>query len=259
MPTYVMPGVEVTNRYEHVDTPSTHTIVHELCNRNITDSATSWSSECCVPSVNRADDGEFLFFFLFFVRQKEPPRSNHAKNHIETETKHPFTTAEFALKFLRHMLYSVLVQDTLSSQCLAPSRSLNGYLWTDRKKKNLKKCWAGSWEEGGGCHGLAFQPGGELQYFLSLHATETRIGCCWIGILAWVQIYLSMDSIRNKWRAEGLNRGNEVFFVSASDRENSNIALSIITVLIWSFITTLIQSIWSLRTLSANNLKISRF
>ena len=53
---------------------------------------------------------------------------------------------------------------------------------------------------------------GELQYFLSLHATETRIGCCWIGILARVQIYLSMHSIRNKWRAEGLNRGNEVFF-----------------------------------------------
>ena len=149
MPTYLMPGVEVTNRYEHVDTPSTHTIVHELCNRNITDSATSWSSECCVPSVNRADDGEFLFFFLFFSRQKEPSRSDHAKNHIETETKHPFTTAEFALKFLRHMLYSVLVQDTLSSQCLAPSRSLNGYLRTDRKKKNLKKCWAGSWEGGG--------------------------------------------------------------------------------------------------------------
>ena len=135
MSTFVMPGVEVTNRYEHVDTPSTHTIVHELCNRNITDSATSWSSECCVPSVNRADDGEFLFFFLFFVRQKEPSRSDHAKKPIETETKHPFTTAEFALKFLRHMLYSVLVQDTLSSQCLAPSRSLNGYLWTDRKKK----------------------------------------------------------------------------------------------------------------------------
>ena len=149
MPTYVMPGVEVTNRYEHVDTPSTHKIVHELCNRNITDSATSWSSECCVPSVNRADDGEFLFFFLFFVRQKEPSRSDHAKNHIETETKHPFTTAEFALKFLQHMLYSVLAQDTLSSQCLAPFRSLNGYLWTDRKKKNLKKCWAGSWEGGG--------------------------------------------------------------------------------------------------------------
>ena len=135
MPTYVMPGVEVTNRYEHVYTPSTHTIVHELHNRNITDSATSWSSECCVPSVNRADDSEFLFFFLFFVRQKEPSRSDHAKNHIETETKHPFTTAEFALKFLRHMFYFVLVQDTLSSQCLAPSRSLNGYLWTDRKKK----------------------------------------------------------------------------------------------------------------------------
>ena len=166
MPTYVMPGVEVTNRYEHVDTPSTHTIVHELCNRNITDSATSWSSECCVPSVNRADDGEFLFFFLFFVRQKEPPRSNHAKNHIETETKHPFTTAEFALKFLRHMLYSVLVQDTLSSQCLAPSRSLNGYLWTDRKKKNLKKCWAGSWEEGGGMSRTSIPARGRIAILL---------------------------------------------------------------------------------------------
>ena len=218
MPTYVMPGVEVTNRYEHVYTPSTHTIVHELHNRNITDSATSWSSECCVPSVNRADDSEFLFFFLFFVRQKEPSRSDHAKNHIETETKHPFTTAEFALKFLRHMLYFVLVQDTLSSQCLAPSRSLNGYLWTDRKKKKPEEML--SRELGrGGCHGLAFQPGGELQYFLSLHATETRIGCWWIGILAWVQIYLSMHSIRNKWRAEGLNRGNEVFFLSPLQTE----------------------------------------
>ena len=34
MSTFVMPGVEVTNRYEHVDTPSTHTIADELHNRN---------------------------------------------------------------------------------------------------------------------------------------------------------------------------------------------------------------------------------
>ena len=34
----------------------------------------------------------------------------------------------------------------------------------------------------------------------------------WIGILAWVQIYISMHSRRNKWHAKGLNRGNEVFF-----------------------------------------------
>ena len=88
------------------------------------------------------------FLFSLFCETKGTFSIRPCKNHIETETKHPFTTAEFALKFLRHMLYSVLVQDTLSSQCLAPSRSLNGYLWTDRKKKNLKKCWAGSW--GGG-------------------------------------------------------------------------------------------------------------
>ena len=102
MSTFVMPGVEVTNRYEHVDTPSTHTIADELHNRNKTDSATSWLSEWCVPSVNRANDSESLFFFLFFVRQMGPSRSNHPNNHIETETRHRFTIAEFALKFLTY-------------------------------------------------------------------------------------------------------------------------------------------------------------
>ena len=94
-----MPWVEVTNRYEHVDTPSTHTIADELHNRNKTDSATSWLSEWCVPSVN---DSESLFFFLFFVKQMGPSRSNHPNNHIETETRHRFTIAEFALKFLTY-------------------------------------------------------------------------------------------------------------------------------------------------------------
>lgn len=129
MSTFVMPGVEVTNRYEHVDTPSTHTIADELHNRNKTDSATSWLSEWCVPSVN---DSESLFFFLFFVKQMGPSRSNHPNNHIETETRHRFTIAEFALK-ISHILCSVLRQVSLSSQCLASSRSWNGYRQADRK------------------------------------------------------------------------------------------------------------------------------
>ena len=41
MSTFVMPGVEVTNRYKQADTQSTHTIADELHNRNKTDSATS--------------------------------------------------------------------------------------------------------------------------------------------------------------------------------------------------------------------------
>ena len=31
-----------------------------------------------------------------------PSRSNHPNNHIETETRHRFTIAEFALKFLTY-------------------------------------------------------------------------------------------------------------------------------------------------------------
>ena len=194
MSTFVMPGVEVTNRYEHVDTPSTHTIADELHNRNKTDSATSWLSEWCVPSVNRANDSESLFFFLFFVTQMGPSRSNHPKNHIETETRHRFTIVEFALKFLTYCALFL-------GNSLYP-RFISELKWVPANwQKNLRKCWARSWvgRMGGGiCHGRAFQPGGELLYFLSLHATETRIGCCWIGILARVQIYLSMHSIRNK-------------------------------------------------------------
>ena len=67
---------------------------------------------------------------------------------------------------------------------------------TEKPEEMLSKGLGGG-RGGGTCHERAFQPGGELQYFLSLHATETRIGCCWIGILARVQIYLSMHSIRN--------------------------------------------------------------
>ena len=188
-----MPWVEVTNRYEHVDTPSTHTIADEMHNRNKTDSATSWLSEWYVPSVNRANDSESLFFFLFFVRQMGPSRSNHPNNHIETETRHRFTIAEFALKFLT---YCALF---LGKSLYSHSASL--HLGVEMGTGELTKCWARGWvggRGGGTCHGRAFQPGGKLLYFLSLHATKTRIGCCWIGILARVQIYLYMHSIRNK-------------------------------------------------------------
>lgn len=68
---------------------------------------------------------------------------------------------------------------------------------TEKPDEMLSKGLGGG-NGGGTCHGRAFQPGGELLYFLSLHATETRIGCCWIGILARVQIDLSMHSMRNK-------------------------------------------------------------
>ena len=56
---------------------------------------------------------------------------------------------------------------------------------TEKPDEMLSKGLGGG-NGGGTCHGRAFQPGGELLYFLSLHATETRIGCCWIGILARV-------------------------------------------------------------------------
>ena len=183
-------------------------------------------------------------------------RSDHAKNHIETETKHPFTTAEFALKFLRHMLYSVLVQDTLSSQCLAPSRSLNGYLWTDRKKKNLKKCWAGSWE-GRGMSRTSIPARGRIAILLvtSRYRNKNRL---LLDRHLGSSTDLSLYALNKKYiaRIEAM----KFFFLDLRFiPKNSNIALSMFTVFIWSFITTLIQFIWSLRTLSANNLKISCF
>ena len=125
-----MPWVEVTNRYEHVDTPSTHTIADELHSRNKTDSATSWLSEWCVPSVNRANDSESLFFFLFFFffsfsiqpsKQSYRDRDEASIYHCRVRTK------------ISHILCSVLRQVSLSSQCLASSRSWNGYRRTDRK------------------------------------------------------------------------------------------------------------------------------
>ena len=127
-----MPWVEVTNRYEHVDTPSTHTIADEMHNRNKTDSATSWLSEWYVPSVNRANDSESLFFFLFFCetngtfsiqpsKQSYRDRDEASIYHCRVRTK------------ISHILCSVLRQVSLSSQCLASSRSWNGYRRTDRK------------------------------------------------------------------------------------------------------------------------------
>ena len=197
MSTFVMPGVEVTNRYEHVDTPSTHTIADEMHNRNKTDSATSWLSEWCVPSVNRANDSESLFFFLFFVRQMGPSRSNHPNNHIETETRHRFTIAEFALKFLTYCALFLGKSLYPHNASLHLGVEMGTGELTEKPDEMLSKGLGGG-NGGGTCHGRAFQPGGELLYFLSLHATETRIGCCWIGILARVQIDLSMHSIRNK-------------------------------------------------------------
>ena len=94
---------------------------------------------------------------------------------------------------ISHILRSVLVQDSLSSRCLASSWSLmsTGEL-TEQPDEMLSKGLGGGRGGGGTCHGRAFRPRGELQYFSSLHATETRIRCCWIGIVARVQIYLSM-------------------------------------------------------------------
>ena len=132
MSTFVMPGVEVTNRYEHVDTPSTHTIADELHNRNKTDSATSWLSEWCVPSVNRANDSESLFFFLFFCETNGTFSIQPSKQSYGDRDEASIYHCRVGTK-ISHILCSVLRQVSLSSQCLASSRSWNGYRRTDRK------------------------------------------------------------------------------------------------------------------------------
>ena len=93
---------------------------------------------------------------------------------------------------ISHILRSVLVQDSLSSRCLASSWSLMGTGELTEQPDEMLSKGLGGGRGGGTCHGRAFRPRGELQYFSSLHATETRIRCCWIGIVARVQIYLSM-------------------------------------------------------------------
>ena len=87
-------------------------------------------------------------------------------------------------------VFSVLVQDSLSSWSLASSCSLMGTGELTEQPDEMLSKGLGAGRGGGTCHGRAFRPRGELQYFLSLHATETRILCCWIGIVARVQIYL---------------------------------------------------------------------
>ena len=93
---------------------------------------------------------------------------------------------------ISHVLRSVLVQDSLSSRCLASTWSLMGTGELTEQPDEMLSNGLGGGRRGGTCHGRAFRPRRELQYFSSLHATETRIHCCWIGIVARVQIYLSM-------------------------------------------------------------------
>ena len=69
-----------------------------------------------------------------FVRQMGPSRSNHPNNYIETETRHPFTTAEFALKFLTY--------------CALFLCKFNGYRRTDRTTWRNTEQGVG-WGEGG--------------------------------------------------------------------------------------------------------------
>ena len=154
------------------------------------------------------------------------------------------------------------MQDSLSSWCLASSWSLMGTGELTEQPDEMLSKGLGGGRGGGTCHGRAFRPRGELQYFLSLHATETRILCCWIGIVARVQIYLyalnkKINSAQKAWIEA--TKVSFFFFNLRFRPKNSNIALSMFPVFTWSFITTLIQSICSLRKLSVNNFKMSCF
>ena len=169
-----MPWVEVTNRYEHVDTPCTHTIADEMHNRNKTDSATSWLSEWYVPSVNRASDSESLFFFLFFFffpfsiqpsKQSYRDRDEASIYHCRVRTKISHILCSVLRKVslssqiyhcrvrtkISYILCSVLRQVSLSSQCLASFRSWNGYRRTDRKTSRNTEQGVG-WGEWGEEH-----------------------------------------------------------------------------------------------------------
>ena len=137
----------------------------------------------------------------------------------------------------------------------------NWYRRTDRTTWRNAEQGVGWGEEGRNMSRTSIRPRGELQYFLSLHATETRIPCCWIGIVARVQIYLY--ALNKKWiarrRLESRQRSFLYFFYLRFRPKNSNIASTMFPVFTWSFITSLIQSICSLRKLSVNNFKMSCF
>ena len=84
---------------------------------------------------------------LFFVRQMGPSRSNHPNNYIETETRHPFITAEFALKNFSHI---VLCSCARLFILTVPRFILefNGYRRTDRTTWRNAEQGVG-WGEGG--------------------------------------------------------------------------------------------------------------